>query len=195
MASDFDNIRSNLRQQQQAPERSSGQLGFIIALVAVIALGGVIGYLALPKDSAPRMSSASETAPAAKAVSKSDLKEMRRAELNKYRETQVTLLQCVKSQRSMESVYKAYLARNASLRQAWYEIDSPMDRLNKLTEMNQLEATAYMMTRGRDAQRDLMSDIEADLGSARMKIDPIKCGQLNAQVQRRELDLKPIPLS
>ena len=195
MASDFENIRSNLRQQQQDPEPSSGQMGFNIALVAVIALGGLIGFLVLPKESGSRTASVSKAAPETQAVSKSELKEMRRVELDKYRETQVTLMQCVRSQRGIESVYRAYLARNASLRQAWYEIDSPIDRLNKLTEMNQLEATAYLMTRGRDAQSDLLSDIEADLGSARMKIDPIKCGQLNAKVQRRELDLKPIPLS
>lgn len=194
MASDFENIRSNL--QGHEPEKSSGQAGFIAALVGVIAIGGLVGFMIMPKSTTSPERSETATAPkpqAEKKLSKSDLKRMRSAELDKFRTTQATLVQCVKSQPSMASVYQAYVARNQSRQQAWFKLDSPVDRLNKLAKMNQLEATAYMMTQGGKAHRDIVEDIHREIGAANVKIDPIKCGQLNSKVQRRELDLKPVP--
>lgn len=191
MASDFDHIRSNL--QEHEPETSSGQTGFVAALVGVVAIGGLIGFMILPKSPASPEKTTTAQPQADQKLSKSDLKQMRSAELDKFRTTQATLIQCIKSQPNMASVHQAYIARNQSRQQAWFKLDSPVDRLNKLATMNQLEATAYMMTQGGRAHRDILEDIYREVGASQVKIDPIKCGQLNSKVQRRELDLKPVP--
>lgn len=197
MASDFNDIRANLRGQE--PEKSENQLGFILLLIGVIGLGGLIGFAVMPKSNAPIVQAETSQAPAQPAaeqkLSKKELKAMRRAELQKFAQTQTQLIQCAQSQRHMMNVYQAYLARNMDRRNAWYGLNDPVKRMEKMAEMNQMEITAYMLTQGNGDVRDMMEDVAMQVNSSQAKIDPIKCGQLNGQVQRRELDLKPVPNS
>lgn len=197
MASDFNDIRANLRGQE--PEQSQNQLGFILLLIGVIGLGGLIGFLIMPKADAPIVqaeTSQSQAQPVAEQkLSKKELKAMRRAELRKFAQTQTQLISCAQSQRHMMNVYQAYLARNMERRNAWYGLNDPVKRMEKMAEMNQMEITAYMLTQGNGDVRDMMEDVAMQVNSAQTKIDPIKCGHLNGQVQRRELDLKPVPNS
>lgn len=196
MASDFDNIRSNLRASE--PEKSPNQLGFILTLVGVVAIGGAIGFLLLPKGSSTAAEQAEAgSAPAAQAavqaLSEAELKQMRREELLKFRETHTMLMSCARSQNHMRTVHQSYQARNIERQKAWFKLFDPTETLRKMTDMNQLEAHAYMLTRGQGDMQEIIADINTEVGASRVGIDPIKCGQLNAQVQRRELDLKPIP--
>lgn len=194
MPSELNDIRSNLRDQVPETGQNESQLGFILLLVGVIGLGGLIGFVVMPKSSAPSAQAAQvQTEPAPKPLSKRALKDMRRAELKTFTETQTQLLSCAQSQRHMMAVHQAYVTRNMDRRNAWYALNDPTQRMSKMAEMNQMEATAYMLTQGNGDVREMMQDITMQVNGSRRKIDPIKCGQLNSQVQRRELDLKPIP--
>lgn len=197
MASDFNNIRADLQGRQA--EEPSGQMMFIGLLVGVLAIGGVIGYMLLPQDSNSQVVSVAErsepTKPKAKKLKKSELKKLRKAEMAKFRETQTQLISCASSQRHMIKVYETYNARNQSKYDAWRAAYDPAKKLSKMGEMNALEANAFMLTGGQSAVNDMFAEVQMELGAYDKKIDPIECGNLNARVQRRELDLKDAPTS
>ena len=197
MASDFNHIRADL--QGRKTEESSGQMAFIAALVAVLAIGGVIGYMMLPSGKSQNPVAVAEKSepkkPKAKKLKKAELKKMRRAELSKFRQTQAQLLTCVQSQRHMLGVHKAYTARNQAKYQAWHTLLDPAAKLSKMGDMNALEAQAFMMTGGQNTVQDMFEEIEMELNAYNQKIDVVKCGQLNSRVQRRELDLADVPTS
>ncbi|MEO1659434.1 MAG: hypothetical protein AAFR51_00490 [Pseudomonadota bacterium] len=190
MASDFRNVRREL--QENAAEQDSGNVFFVMMLIAVIAIGGAAGYWLWPRaDGAAPMAQVETTTPVK--ISKSELKKARRAEMTKFRETQAKLLSCAGKQRHMMSVYQQYNQRNLQTYKAWFQVLDPSTSLSKMGEMNALEANAYMLTQGNGAVRDMMQDIHMELSSGQASISPIECGQLNADVQRRKLDLTPVP--
>ena len=197
MASDFDNIRAGM--QTREDESSSGQAMFIAALIGVLIIGAGIGYLLLPRSSAaPVTSSPTQSAQVTaqpQQHSKSELKQMRRAAMKMFMETQSELLSCAQTQRHMSNVYQAYSARNLPKYQAWNDLLFNNQKLSKLgQDMNQFEAQAYVLTGGmQNDVREVFGDINMQLGATSKKIDPVKCGQLNAAVQRRQRDLEMPP--
>ena len=201
MASDFENIRSELVSQKV--EESSGQTLFMIMLVAVLVIGGVIGYMVIPRGSSTSgvtMASASQPASSAatpvKKYKASELKKMRRAEMRKFRETQAELRYCASGQRHLSVVLTSYTNRNQAAFNAWSDLSNSSKKLAGMGGKSSLESTAYMLTGGMQADvRDVFKDIELELNSAGQKIDPIKCGQLNTEVQRRQRDLDMPPVS
>ncbi|MEM9055501.1 MAG: hypothetical protein AAGB16_09265 [Pseudomonadota bacterium] len=199
MSSDFKTIRADLQGHKTAD--SSGQMTFIALLVAVLAIGGVIGYMMLPSGSNTHQIAVAEKAepqkPKAKKLKKSQLKKMRHAELRKFLETQGELRSCAMSQRHLTHVYQSYTKRNQAKYEAWNTLFYPGQKLSDLgKDMNALEGQAYMLGGGmQNDVKDIFSDIEMELNAYNKKIDPIKCGQLNTRVQRRELDLADIPTS
>ncbi len=191
MASDFNNVRREL--QESAAEQDSGNLFFVLMLVAVIAIGGAAGYWLWPRtDGAAPIVQVETSTPVVK-LSKSELKKARRAELTKFQETQAKLLSCARTQRHMMNVYEQYNARNLKAYEGWFQVLDPVKSLSKMGEMNALEANAFMLTQGNGAVRDAMQDIQMQLSAGQASVTPIECGQLNAQVQRRTLDLAPVP--
>lgn len=201
MASDFENIRSELVSQKV--EESSGQTLFMIMLVAVLVIGGVIGYMVIPRGSntsGVTVASASQQATSAAAPVKkyktSELKKMRRTEMRKFRETQAELRYCASGQRHLSVVLTSYTNRNQAAFNAWSDFQNSGNRLAGMGGKSSLESTAYMLTGSMQADvRDVFKDIELELNSAGQKIDPIKCGQLNTEVQRRQRDLEMPPVS
>ena len=192
MASDFETIRADL--QERRPEQNTGQLKFFGALIAVIALGGLLGFLVLPDSEAESRvganASAATEAPKPIMASRATLKKTRRAELTKYRETQIKLLRCADSQRHMAQVYKTYSDRNLAAYQGWHRLFDPSETLKN---MNPLQAQAFALTQQNALRNQIMEDINMDVKAVQTKIDPVACGQLNTSVQRRQLDLKPVP--
>lgn len=192
MASDFKTIRADL--QERKPQQKTAPLNFIIALVAVLVLGGLVGFLVLPGNGteAPVIAntSAAPDSPTPRAPSKAALKKIRRAELSKYRETQIKLLRCTDSQPHLAQVYKTYSDRNLATYQAWHRLFDPTDALKK---MSPLEAQAFALTQQNALRSQIMADINMDVKAVQTQIDPIACGHLNSSVQRRQLDLKPVP--
>lgn len=200
MASDFEDIRAGMETKDK--DASSGQGLFMALLMAVLVVGAGIGYLVLPRDAAPQTTSASGYAQAATKVSakpkkfkKSELKKMRRAAIKMYMETQGELMSCAQSQRHMAGVFQAYSARNLPKYQAWNDLLSPTSKLAKLgKDKNSLEAQAYIITGGmQNDVQETFQDINMQLNSYGKQIDPVKCGQLNAAVQRRQRDLEMPP--
>ena len=189
MPSDYDELRREMR--ESAAEQTSGNLFFVLMLVAVIAIGGVAGYWLWPTGNSAPIVQAEQSEPVK--LSKSDLKKARRVEITKFRETQAKLLSCVRSQRHMMTVYEQYNARNLEAYKAWHQLFDPTKSLAKMGEMNALEANAFMLTQGNGAMRDVMQDIQMELSSGQATVSSIECGQLNADVQRRKLDLAPVP--
>lgn len=192
MASDFETIRADL--QERKPEQKTGHLNFIIALVAVVVLGGLVGFLVLPGNDpqSPVVANASDApvAPTPRLPSKATLKKTRRAELTKYRETQIKLLRCADSQPHMAQAYKTYSDRNLAAYQAWHRL---FDSSEALKKMSPLRAQAFALTQQNALRSQIMADINMDVKAVQTQIDPIACGQLNTNVQRRQLDLKPVP--
>lgn len=186
MASDFNDLRADL--ERDACAQQSGNILFLVMVITVVAIGGVVGYFTLPRggDAALPQANQMESASAQISVSNSELRAARRVALNQYRETQVKLLNCARSQRHMQAVYKTYSDRNLPHYQAWHRLFDP-------AKMNAAEAMAFMATGRNESVRQAIEDIEMDLAATQVKIDPIECGQLNSQVQRRALDLSPPP--
>lgn len=197
MASDFDDIRAGM--QTREDDSSSGQATFIAALVGVLIFGAGIGYLLLPRGgTAPVTTSPTQSASVAaepQKISKSELKKMRRAAMQMFVETQSELLSCARTQQHMSSVYQTYSDRNLPKYRAWNDLLFNNQKLSKLgKDMNQLEAQAYVLTGGmQNDVREVFGDINMQLGATGAQVDPIKCGQLNAAVQRRQRDLEMPP--
>ena len=197
MASEFDDIRADLLSQKE--ESSSGQTLFLFMLVAVLAIGGVIGYLVLPRDAgvsnanvASVSQAAGTTATPVKKYKKSELRKMRRVEMRKFRETQAELRNCTTSPGRTSAIFTSYTNRNQPAYNAWQALYDPS---KAMVGANALESSAFVLTGGaqRNAQ-EMFKDIEVELNAHGRAVDPIKCGQLNAEVQRRQRDL-PMPPS
>ncbi len=201
MASDFESIRSDLLSQKE--EASSGQTLFLFMLIAVLVVGSAIGYMVIPREAdtggvVVAETSAQQVASStpAKKYKTSELKKMRRAEMRKFRETQAELRHCASDQRHMSVVLTSYTNRNQASFNAWSNLLDSQKKLAEMGQKNSLESTAYVLTGGMQADvRDVFKDIEVELNSYGREIDPIKCGQLNAAVQRRQRDLETPPVS
>lgn len=199
MASDFENIRSELV-NQTVEEPSSGNTLFICLLVGVLVIGSVIGYLVIPRGSNTSNVAAAERsdpqATPAKTYKTSELKTMRRDAMRTFRETQAELRHCASGQRHMSVVLTSYTNRNQANYNAWSNLFDSSKKLAEMGQKNGLETTAYMLTGGMQADvRDVFKDIELELGAHGREIDPLKCGELNAAVQRRQRDLDTPPVS
>ncbi len=198
MASDFDDIREELLSQREEP--NSGQALFVFLLVSVLAIGAVIGYMVLPRDSGPQaiqMASVSETTPAepakAKTYKTSDLKKLRLSEMRKFRNTQAELRNCAPPESRVNIALDTYTNRNQAAYTAWSDL---FDNTEKLAKMNGLESSAYILTGSmQNDVKDVFADMAVELNAHDSKVDPIKCGQLNGEVQRRQRDLDFPPSS
>lgn len=200
MASEFEDIRAGM--QSQKSDTSSGQGLFMALLMAVLVVGAGIGFLVIPRDAGTQtisafgeIQTAAKTSTKPKKIKNSELKKMRRAALKMYMETQGELMSCAQSQRHMAGVFQAYSARNLPKYQAWNDLLSPTSKLAKMgTDKLSLEAQAYIITGGMQMDvNETFKDVNMQLNSYGKKVDPIKCGQLNAAVQRRQRDLEMPP--
>ena len=200
MASDFENIRSELA--NQPVEEPPNQTLFLCLLAAVLVIGGVIGYMVIPRSShtsttaAVGASQQQVSAPSpAKKYKTSELKKIRRVEMRKFRQTQAELHFCSSEQRHLSVVLTSYTNRNQASYNAWSSLFDSSKKLADLGQKNGLESTAYMLTGGMQADvRDVFKDIELELGAHGREIDPLKCGELNSAVQRRQRDLETPPV-
>lgn len=193
MASDFEKIRTEMVVQED--QASSGQAMFLFLLIAVLVIGAGIGYLVIPRGAtsgsaivAEHNSTAVQTT-----YSKSELKQMRRQALAQFRETQAELRHCASGQRHMSVVLKSYTQRNQAAYNAWQDM---FEMTSKMRDASALESTAYVLTGQMQADtREMFQDVALELNAHGRKIDPIKCGQLNAAVQRRQRDISLPPVS
>lgn len=198
MASDFDDIREELLSQQGDP--SSGQGLFVFLLISVLMIGGVIGYVAMPREGAsqsPQIVSASVDASVkptkAKTYKKSELKTLRLSEMRKFRNTQAELRNCASEKGKVNIALQTYTNRNQAAFTAWSAL---FDNTEKLAKMNGLESSAYVLTGSmQNDVKDVFADMAVELNAHGSQVDPIKCGQLNGEVQRRQRDLDFPPSS
>ena len=193
MASDFERIRTELTGQED--QSSSGQTMFLFLLIAVLVIGAGIGYLVIPRgDTAGTAVVAEQNSTAVKTTyKKSELKQMRREALAQFRETQAELRHCASGQRHMSVVLKSYTQRNQAAYNAWQDM---FEMTTKMRGASALESTAYVLTGQMQADtREMAQDVALELNAHGRKIDSIKCGELNAAVQRRQRDISLPPTS
>ena len=193
MASDFEKIRTEMVVQED--QASSGQAMFLFLLIAVLVIGAGIGYLVIPRGTASGSAIVAEHNSTAvqTTYSKSELKQMRRQALAQFRETQAELRHCASGQRHMSAVLKSYTQRNQAAYNAWQDM---FEMTSKMRDASALESTAYVLTGQMQADtREMFQDVALELNAHGRKIDPIKCGELNAAVQRRQRDISLPPVS
>lgn len=193
MASDFEKIRTEMVVQED--QASSGQAMFLFLLIAVLVIGAGIGYLVIPRGTASGSAIVAEHNSTAvqTTYSKSELKQMRRQALAQFRETQAELRHCASGQRHMSVVLKSYTQRNQAAYNAWQDM---FEMTSKMRDASALESTAYVLTGQMQADtREMFQDVALELNAHGRKIDPIKCGELNAAVQRRQRDISLPPVS
>jgi len=193
MASDFEKIRTEMVVQED--QASSGQAMFLFLLIAVLVIGAGIGYLVIPRGAASGSAIVAEHNSAAVPTTykKSELKQMRRQALAQFRETQAELRHCASGQRHMSVVLKSYTQRNQAAYNAWQDM---FEMTSKMRDASALESTAYVLTGQMQADtREMFQDVALELNAHGRKIDPIKCGELNAAVQRRQRDISLPPVS
>jgi hypothetical protein len=193
MASDFEKIRTELVAQED--QASSGQTMFLFLLIAVLVIGAGIGYLVIPRGAASDSAIVAEhnSTAAQTTYKKSELKQMRREALAQFRETQAELRHCASGQRHMSAVLTSYTQRNQAAYNAWQDM---FEMTSKMRDASALESTAYVLTGQMQADtREMFQDVALELNAHGRKIDPIKCGELNAAVQRRQRDISLPPVS
>ncbi len=168
---------------------------FLFLLIAVLVIGAGIGYLVIPRgDAQGSVIVAEHNSTAIKTTyKKSELKRMRREALAQFRETQAELRHCASGQRQMSVVLKSYTQRNQAAYNAWQDM---FEMTTKMRGASALESTAYVLTGQMQADtREVFQDVALELNAHGRKIDPIKCGELNAAVQRRQRDISSPPVS
>lgn len=195
MSKDWKELRADLQMQTVEPPPSDRR--FVLMLISVLVVGGAGGLMMFPRSEAAVVDAAQQSS-AIQTVSEKpglDIEDLRREQLTLFRETQIQLLTCARTQASMADVYTDYSERNLDAYEAWFQVLNPTDQLSDMADMTPLEATAHTLAIRNAAIARSIEDIEREVAAVQVEINPVLCGALNAKVQKREMDLAPLPRS